>query len=127
MCLGHPKWQTASCSMNELNVATHLDTTATLPSPRARTTFLFVILLRAPSEQKSDSVRKQDQLYIAIAMVTLGKQVVMVSDDNPIGLHIGNEIVSIHLGRSRNLGELWLSIHTMDCHDIEVKKRRKVI
>jgi len=61
------------------------------------------------------------------AMVALGlvEQIGIVTNDNPIGLHIGNEIVSIHLGWCRNRSELWLARHTMDCHDIEVEKREE--
>jgi len=53
------------------------------------------------------------------------EQIGIVTNDNPIGLHIGNEIVSVYLRRSRNRSELWLARHTMDCHDIEVEKRRE--
>tara|TARA_R110000824_G_scaffold669_7_gene4204 strand:+ start:3481 stop:3711 length:231 start_codon:yes stop_codon:yes gene_type:complete len=56
-----------------------------------------------------------------LAMVTLNlvKQIGIVTNDNPVGLHICNEIVSVYLGRSKDGCELWLARHSMDCYDIK--------
>ena len=62
---------------------------------------------------------------LAMVALNLVEQIGIVTNDNPIGLHIGNEIVSVHLGRSWKRGELWLARQTMDCHDIKIKKRKE--
>jgi len=62
---------------------------------------------------------------LAMVALSLVEQIGIVANDNPIGLHISNEIVSVHLGRGRDRCELWLARQTMDCHDIEVKKRKE--
>ncbi len=54
----------------------------TPPSLSARTTFLFAILLRTPSEQKSDSVRKRNQLY-SILLISKNEQRPHISPCSP--------------------------------------------
>ena len=51
--------------------------------------------------------------------VRLREQIGIVPNDNPIGLNISNEIVSIHLGRSGHASELWLTCLTADTHDLK--------
>ena len=53
------------------------------------------------------------------AMVASCKQIRIVPNDNPIGLDIGNEIVSVQLGRSGHASELWLACFTADSHDLK--------
>ena len=48
------------------------------------------------------------------------EQIRIVANDNPIGLLIGNEIVSVHLRGSKNGGILNLASFTMDCDNIKV-------
>ena len=48
------------------------------------------------------------------------------SNYNPIGLHIGNEIVSILLTWGRNRCELRTPSYAVDCHDLKIKERSYV-
>jgi hypothetical protein len=43
-----------------------------------------------------------------------------VTNNNPVWLNIGNEIVSVSLRRGGHRNELWLACFTADCHDLEV-------
>jgi len=59
--------------------------------------------------------------------VSLAVKVGVLTNDNPIGLNISNEIVSIRLGWSGYASELRLTSVTMDSHDLKMRERFNMI
>ena len=51
------------------------------------------------------------------------KQILVVTNDNPIGLYVGYKIIGVHLGRSGHAGELNLSSRAVDSHDLKASER----
>ncbi len=64
---------------------------------------------------------------IVIAVVASCKQIGIIPNDNPIGLDISNEIVSVQLGRSGHASKLWLACLTADSHDLKMRERFNLI
>ena len=74
------------------------------------------------TEKKAKLDRTRHKLVhrkIVVAMVASCKQVRVVTNDNPIGLDIRNEIVSVQLGRSGHASELCFACFTTDSHDLK--------
>ena len=86
----------------------------------------FASTIVTEKKAKLDSTRhKLVHRKIVVAMVTSSKQISIVTNDNPIGLDIGNEIVSVQLGRSGHASELWFACFTADSHDLKTRERGK--
>ena len=80
----------------------------------------FVGTIATETKAKFDSTRHEFvHRKIVVAMVASCKQIRIVPNDNPIGLDIGNEIVSVQLRRSGHASELWFACFTADSHDLK--------
>lgn len=97
-------------------------------TPNGRKNVPNSVTFQSVTSNSSPTSSCQQAILRGLITLTLAgiSQVPVVTNNNPIGLNISNEIVSVHLRGSRNRGELWLASLAMNCHDMKVEERRMV-
>lgn len=94
-----------------------------MSSGKFASTIATEVKVRLDSTRHKLIHRKVVAAMVARCKIDLLKtQVGIITNDNPIGLDISNEIVSVHLGRSGHASKLRLARFTADSHDLKMRE-----